>query len=350
VADVEEDKPEPDLDELLELFREPEEEPRRKKATSGSVWLMLAFVLSLAGVWMAARTTTGPRTAKTLGPPVLPTKVSNRKPQEAQAGPVDVVENYIARCKKGMTEQEVRWIIEDFQKAGLAQGVRSAAAEEFIHQRKAQHAWYLDLLADGLRLDPEQRRTASGKLAGLLEEAVADFQKSLSEQASEPIEQDDQQLQLLGGEEIRKFIDAGQWLTDERYAPWELCDLTEAQLQVTWHPILADVDRSTNGKPPNWLDAPSSELVAFEDGKDPAISDDQAMVLVRQSVLAEADHLETAGLVFPIPAIPLSSGPAHKSPLVRELCSYHSSQLKTLLLLRPKLAEEAMIELDQSGK
>ena len=74
------------------------------------------------------------------------------------------------------------------------------------------------------------------------------------------------------------------------------------------------------------------------------------MILVRQSVLAETDYLETAGLVFPIPAILISSGPAHQSPLIRELCSYHSSQLKTLLLLRPQLAEEAMIQLDQSTK
>ena len=216
MPEVEEDKPEPDLDELLELFREPEEEPRRKK-TRGSVWLMAALILSLLGGWMAARVANGAAAKHSApGPPVLPTKVSDRKPREEQA--VGVVENYIARCKKGMTEREVRWIIEDFQKAGLAQGLGNSTPEEFIRQRKVQHAWYLDLLAEGLRLDHEQRRTASGKLAGLLEEAGTDFQKRLSEQTSEPAEQDDGRAQVVGGEVIGRSIDAEQWLTDERYA------------------------------------------------------------------------------------------------------------------------------------
>lgn len=346
MADVEENKPEPDLDELLELFREPEEEPRRKKG-SGAIWLIAALILSLVGGWMAALVANRPAAKHSApGPPVLPTKVSDRKPQEGQAGTVAVVKDYIARCQKGMTEREVRWVIEDFQKAGLAQGVRGASSEEFIRQRKAQHAWYLDLLADGLRLNPEQRGAAREKLAGLLEEAVAGFQKDLSEQASEPIEQDGRRLQLVSAEVITKLIHADKWLTDERYAPWELCDLTEQQLGVTWRPILTGMKNDgMEGEAGGWLDVPATPVI-FEEGKAPVIPDSLFPAGYREFTA----HLKDAGSVFPVAAVSLPAGPVHEPPLMKELRGYHPSQLKTLLLLQPELAEEVIAEPEKAGE
>ena len=343
---MEEDKPEPDLDELLELFREPEEEPRRK-AIPNSVWLALALILSLAGAWMIFHAASGSRASKVLGPPVLPTKVSDRKPREGQAGPADVVKDYIARCQKGMTEREVRWVIEDFQKAGLAQGVRGASSEEFIRQRKAQHTWYLDLLADGLRLDPEQRRAAREKLTGLLEEAVAGFQKDLSEQASEPIEQDGRRLQVVSSEVIAKLINADQWLADERYAPWELCDLTKEQLSVTWRPILAGMKKndSTEAEAGGWLDVPATSVI-FEEGKEPVIPDSLFPAGFREFTA----YLKDAGSVFPVAAVPIPAGPVHEPPLIKELRGYHPSQLKTLLLLQPELAEDVIAGPEKPGE
>jgi len=340
VPEVEEDKPEPDLDELLELFREPEEEPRRKKAMPGSVWLMLAFVLSLAGVWMAARTGAAPRTAKALGPPVLPTKVSDRKQREGNGEPVDVVKDYIARCQKGMTAREVRWIIEDFQKAGLETRFQRASLQEFTRQRRAQHAWYLDLLADGLRLGPEQRRTARGKLAGLFEEAVADFQKSLSEQASEPHEGD-------GGQAISKFIDAEQWLTDERYAPWELCELKERQLNLTWFDWInsrrnAEPDSLTYEPNMPWLgdrmllgnaEKGSSWIGDFSTGDAPGEINGAGSIL---TFISEQDFSRK-----PWPGAGM---------LECQALACHPAQLKTLLLFNPSIVERLLARIDAAEK
>ena len=342
MPEVEEDKPEPDLDELLELFREPEEEPRRRKKGSGAVLMMGALILSIVGGWMAALVANRPAAKHaTPGPPVLPTKVSDRKPREGQAGSVDLVQDYIARCQKGITEREVRWILEDFQKAGLAQEGGSASTEELVRRRKAQHAWYLDLLADGLRLDPGQKRMAREKLAGLFEEAAAGFKEELGELKSDPLGQDEEQVSADLG--TIPFIDPKHWLTDKRYAPWELCDLTEAQLRVTWQPVLAEMDKAGKARFPGWFNAPSSNLVTFEEGKDPVLAEGFGP-------RPPATHLELASSVFPVPAIPPFSGPAHLSLLLGELRSYHPSQLKTLLLLEPQLANEALSDFEKSGQ
>ena len=107
-----------DLEELLEQFREPEEAPRPR---ANPLWFIAAILLSVLACWLALRASGGsaeekPESAALAGA-MLPGKTSERLPGDE--GPVDVVEDYLARCKKGMTAQEVRWIVEDFQRAGL---------------------------------------------------------------------------------------------------------------------------------------------------------------------------------------------------------------------------------------
>jgi hypothetical protein len=339
VADVEEEKPEPDLDELLEQFREPEEKPRRK-AVPGSVWLMLALLLALGGVWLAFLVVTGGGVKKASGPPLLPTKVSDRTPREEQATePVDVVDDYIARCMKGMTEQEVRWVIEDFQNAGLDQGLSSASAEGFIRLRKAQHAWYLDLLADGLRLDSEQRRMAKEKLAGLLEEAEAGFEKDLSEQASEPIEQNGRRVQVVDGAVISRLIDSKQWLTDEGYAPWELCELTEEQKRVTYLGYL--IYYPEESRP--WFSPDGFGRTDPTDEHEGNIGDFST---------GHAPDIGEASAIFPFYSLQgFIGGPEEEGRLVslgRQATRCHPDQLKTLLLVKPEIASRLLGALDAS--
>jgi hypothetical protein len=345
---VPETEDKPDLDELLELLGAPDEAPRRKRIP-GSVWLMLALVLSFAGIWLALRTAMGTAAARIAGPPVLPTKVSERPAPGRESPIAEVVEDYLERCRKGMTAREVRWIVEDFQKAGLDEGLRSAPPEAYIRQRKAQHAWYLGLLADGLRLDARQRETAGGRLAGLLDESAAAFRDAIEAEAGKPFEQEGRRFQVVAGGVVSKLIDASQWLADERYAPWELCELTEEQLQLTWHPILERIHGSAE-EFPDWLDVPSSSLVSFESGAVSLVEDLPMKASKRGSVPVATTHLETAGSVFPVPDVSLPSGPAHESELIRELRSYHSSQLKLLLLLDPEAGDEIASELAKSNE
>jgi hypothetical protein len=276
VADVEEEKPEPDLDELLEQFREPEEKPRRK-AVPGSAWLMMALLLGLGGVWLAFLVVTGGPVEKTLGPPLLPTKVSDRTPREEQAG--DVVEDYIARCEKGMTAQEVRWIVEDFQREGLDEGPGSfraiiettlkhldlAAAtwqelEEVsidaetsatlktlgLEWALRQQRWYAGALADGLRLSPEQklRLKASGRrFVSEREEDFLHFRDAAVDAQMGPFEPGTNYFQKysLGGLSPNGtdllfprtgLLDASHWLSRPDAAPSERIELTVGQLEI----------------------------------------------------------------------------------------------------------------------
>jgi hypothetical protein len=348
VADVEEDKPEPDLDELLELFREPEEEPRRKK-TRGPVWLMAALILSLVGGWMAALVANRPATKHSpSGPPVLPTKVSDREPRGTKGEPVDVVEDYIARCKKGMTEQEVRWVIEDFQKSGLDWNPRSAPPEEFIRQRKAQQRWYLDLLTDGLRLDPDQRRMAQEKLAAFFDEAVADFQSKLSEKGSGASEQEGALHLLENGGTTKQLVEAGSWLADEKYAPWELCELTEEQVRLTW---FGWIDSRRNANPDGLTYEP--EMPWFGDRMiEGGPSEDGGWELGDFPTGDAPSDIRGAGDIFPFMSgqkFLLGEGDG-VGPIDVQAMGCHPAQLKTLLLLAPGIGEKLLEKLDTAEK
>ncbi len=339
-----EDKPEPDLDALLELFREPDDAPPRKRLP-GSVWLMGALVLSMAGIWQAAKVATGHVSAKAAVLPMKPTKASDRTPLGEMAETVGVVEDYLARCRKGMTAREVRWIVEDFQKAGLDRGVRGATAEEFIGQRKAQHTWYLDLLADGLRLDPEQRRAAEGKLVELSEEAVAEFREKLDQQAGEPFEHDGRRFQVVDGSVVRKLIDAKQWLIDERYAPWELCELSDEQKRATWFGWLQNRLDAGPGNPayesyPHWINPESASIT------DP-LNDDPGYVADFPTGDAPGE-VYGAGTVFPFvdDQTFADAGKDGAGDLVVQAMGCHPAQLKTSLLLDPAVAGRLLEMLD----
>lgn len=216
-----------DLEELLEQFREPEEAPRPR---ANPLWLVSAILLSVLACWLALRASGGgaedkPKSTALAGA-MLPGKTSERLPRDEQ--PVDVVEDYLARCKKGMTAQEVRWIVEDFQRAGLDAPSEGDRIEKFVAVRLAQHRWYLDLLADGLAMDAGQRRVASEKLWLLADEATQTIAKELTEHDASVGKLLEKQPRIL-----EDLIDAEQWLEDERYAPWNLVDLSEAQLSLT---------------------------------------------------------------------------------------------------------------------
>jgi hypothetical protein len=341
-------EPEPDLDELLELFREPDEEPRRKRMP-GSVWVILALLLSMTGVWLAVKTATGELAAVTAtAGPMKPTKSKDRTAREEPAGEGRVVEDYLARCKKGMTAREVRWIVEDFQRAGLDLGMRSATPEEYSTQRKNQHAWYLDLLKDGLGLSEEQVRTASAELDELLAEALERFGKELEAKASEVIESGGRSFRIIESGPIDRLVSAESWLEDERYAPWELCELTEDQLRLTWFGWVnsrrnADPDSLTYEPEMPWFDdrmlvgGPSGSggwtIADFPTGDAPTA-------------------IRGAGSIFPFTAgqrFRKGDGDG-VGALEHQAMGCHPAQLKTLLLVAPTIASRLLESLDRTAE
>lgn len=242
-----------ELEELLEQFREPEE-PRRKRANP--LWLISAFLLSVLACWLALRASGGgaeeePDSAALAGA-MLPGKTSERVPREE--GPVDVVEDYLARCKKGMTAQEVRWIVEDFQRAGLDwegelvtelkqifELMRRERRQSPMPQEREriellakqlgqrQRKWFGDTLAGALKLDIDQQREMRQNLASALEKDWVELLRAREEGEAQEAEG---QLNYFGNSLYYLGL-IENWVEKPEYAPWKLTSLTEAQLSLT---------------------------------------------------------------------------------------------------------------------
>lgn len=332
-----------DLTGLLEQFREPEE---TRKQRANPLWMISAILLSVLGVWLALRASGGESEDKSksaaLAGAILPGKTSQRLPRGEET--VDVVEDYLARCKKGMTAQEVRWIVEDFQRAGLDAEISTAKPEEFATRRRAQHSWYLDLLADGLVLTNDQRLAASKELDALLSQALERFGDELEEKASEVIEHNGKSFRVIDVGVINRLIFAEGWLADERYAPWELCELTEEQLRLTWFEW---VDASRNAEPGSamldpekpWWNPETSSMIDPLSGAG-SISDYPT---------GEApDKIDGAGSIFPFAKSQRFKSPDHDwaGPVDLQAMRCHPAQLKTSLLVSPGLAAQLSEKLD----
>jgi hypothetical protein len=331
-----------DLEELLEQFREPEE-PRRSRANP--LWVVAGVLLTVLAGWLALRASGGgadveERSVALVGV-MLPGKTSERLPRGEET--VDVVEDYLARCKKGMTAQEVRWIVEDFQKAGLDLPPEGERIEKFVAVRLDQHRWYLELLADGLALDAEQRRVASEKLWLLADEATQKIAKELMEHDASVAKLLEKQPEIL-----RDLIDANRWLEDERYAPWELCELTKDQLRLTW---FGWVNSRRNAEPDSLTYEP--DMPWFDDRMVAGGPSEGGDWTIADFPTGDAPTaINGAGSV-----LPFTAGQKFRKgdgdgvgPLEHQAMGCHPAQLKTLLMVAPTIASRLLQRLDETGE
>ncbi|MGC4016278.1 MAG: hypothetical protein QM755_17410 [Luteolibacter sp.] len=185
------------------------------KSKRWSFWLLAATALLSIGAWQAARISMDLKAdATAVKPPPKKTRSDGRKPLAKELAQADPVGAYLARAKRGMKDQEIRWIEEDFRGASL--DMYPSAGDSLLHQRAyraRQQEWYAAALGDGLALSKGQREEVANSLSRLLESE-------------------------FGGEDIklsRIWIDTmmGSWLGGPGYAPWNLCHLTPGQLSLT---------------------------------------------------------------------------------------------------------------------
>ena len=259
-----------ELEDMLELFREPEEPPRKG---FNPMWLVFGLVVVVGGCWLAVvgvQSFVEQMTGLQGGTPKAG-KSGERVPEVALT---DVQADYRARCARGMTKDEIRWILQDFEKSGIAQelvplrdisakvlhpepGERATIAERELLRKatltmaKREREWFGDALAEGLMLDPGQKLEMKQRLADAYAEDAKQFDQveaairrvdELVANKEEPNEQELGEIsQLLGGE-VRHVImayfsiaTAQMWLGEEAYAPWNLCQLKADQLAVTNH-------------------------------------------------------------------------------------------------------------------
>ncbi|WP_035609839.1 hypothetical protein [Haloferula sp. BvORR071] len=261
-----------ELDEMLELFRD-DEEPLRPGFNP--MWLVLGLIVVVGGCWLAVVGVQafGELITRHQGAPKS-AKVSERAPRPAVD--VDVQAVFRERCAKGMSEDEIRWVLEDFEKLGLfaelelqkdliskvlssspepaTPAERELLKKAILKTASREREWYAAALADGLMLNGEQKAELKQKLAAALaadaeklERADGIFLRMEQRQPNDgPPEQELAELGelfpgLLGGEPFvlhTLYFSAAlpqMWLDSEAYAPWNLCQLSPDQLALTNH-------------------------------------------------------------------------------------------------------------------
>ena len=343
-----------DLEALLEQFREPEPSKRKR---ANPAWFVLAVIVSCLAFWMSTQATTGTLAFARSAPAKLkPTKAQDRSAIDGrQAG--SVVEDYAERCRKGMTALEIRWIVEDFQGAGLDDGPRSLRAAmaaigsqsprwtpvpEEAAEKLARLAdqlagrsrsWYRHALADALKLNEGQLRELRKNLAQAHQEDWEKFEQSRAAAEADSHE-------IVRQAPYNDFVAASQWLADDRYAPWNLCKLDVGQLAITRHEQVVKQQLSVIGSqegedevPPSWFELrPTAVVVTTTRGT-------EAPNIEREKRDAEA--------VFPLYPSQVAPGDGDLLAVAKRL---HPAQLKMLLLLNPELAGELMEELERDGE
>lgn len=343
-----------DLEALLEQFREPEEAPKKR---GGLIWYVFAILASWLAFWLAMQATTGVLDFGPKGPVKMKASKVRDRAAIARSWDGNVAEDYEERCRKGMSSLEIRWVLEDFQGAGLDEGPGSlidameavlekvprwsplsaeatAKLDGLADQLAArQRAWYRAALGDALRLDEEQVRQLRTNLSKADKEDWDQFTKARS--AAAP----------AGPEAVSRFlpyeilIQPVSWLANDRYAPWTLCELTKEQQGVTRRDEVVTEQLRVIGAEegeaaPSWFDLrPSSVMITTSDkGETPRVE----------------QELRDAESVFPFtPEQVFPEGSEDQLALAKRL---HPAQLKILLLLNPGLAGELSEDLARSGE
>jgi hypothetical protein len=320
-------------------------------------WIVCATGIMGAAIWQAQVSIALDLKARNQSlPPPLKTRFAIRPPTETWAG--DPVADYIARCEKGLTDQEIGWIIEDFQNAGLDIDITTELSwAELFNLRSTQHRWYHDALVDGLRLSSEQSAEVTGKLSELFDLAKADF----VEASGRP------QLKEINGIWIHSsdslasdLTSASAWLMNlddpydpqadmPDYKPWNLCSLTQDQQQITWK-SLYDID--TNASAEDLQDSNASldtETMRHQDGLEFLLS----YPTISGGSLSVREYL-SANFIFPFSkhqSFPTDQDLHDKSgiPLLPKVRLLHPAQLKTLLLFNPTWAGKIQLALNSAS-
>lgn len=256
-----------------------------------------------------------------------------------------------------MTSLEIRWLVEDFEEAGLGEGQGSLMErmegiidevpywtplsdgateklERLIDQLAArQRSWYCSALTDALRLDAKQFSDVKSKLTRIQQEERESLEQSRARGEKGGIG-------ITGNPLHDRLITPGEWLADERYSPWSLCELTRSQLRITRHGDVVSeqlniISSESGAEPaiPSWFELrPTAFATTASEGRE---------AFDMEAVKREAEA------IFPL--IP-AQVPANADGLVDLVKHLHPAQVKILLLLEPGLAGQLTEELEKSGE
>ncbi|RYD22953.1 MAG: hypothetical protein EOP88_06120 [Verrucomicrobiaceae bacterium] len=317
-------------------------------------WMFIATILMGVAVWQAQVTVAQEAAAKHA---VLPPPPKTRHAIRSATGFTgNVVEDYIARCGKGMTDQEIQWVLEDFSSAGLKMDWRSSDFPEqsFRQMIARQLRWYLDSVKDGLRLDQAQTEAARTNLTRFFLEQADGFLEKRKDASSGfgPVPD-------AASANGLDWLSANPWdpaLPLHPFMPWTLCDLTPDQERITWKRWFQSLGKkeavepghahSSNlaeltGEPGFLFSQPGSTDSAGISAPRWAMFPDRILPLLKTQELVDPHYYEDP-FAKSLPPV----GPT----LVGNIRRLHPDQFRLLLLFFPEMAADVEKELQAPSR
>lgn len=294
-----------------------------KKIHSTLGWLVFASLVSLVTILQVGSILRKERLAvkHESGPPAKTKSgrelvlASHKDPQAA----------YVEACSKGLTIQQIRWILDDFRDAGLGTGGNKLGRESMdsdVPRGAAAHRWYHRSLVLALGLNRQQSNKAAESLAAL-------YSARISQQRLAPFD--------WFHDRTNQFSNP----IDSAYQPWRLCTLEPPQVAITWQdgyrPARSDSDTDTAWIMKNMEPSASRTLLRGpEDMVDtPPNFPGWAHDVNNVFPLMESQKFESEsfGLEMDLdaPTSPM---------LIGNIRKLHAAQLMLLLLMNPEYADD----------
>ncbi len=167
------------------------------------------------------------------------TKPNSRDRDEREIGKKNPRVEFEAARKRGMTEEEVRKVVEDYYEATAYEDQPERPVEVVLYEmREKKLNLYLDALAEGFNLTEEQKLEAQAKLPTLAAQHVdrlllldtvdRAWELSLTAEGAKNLTP----IELTRSEQIEVIARSSLNLAEEGMRPWELCELDERQKEM----------------------------------------------------------------------------------------------------------------------
>lgn len=247
---------------------------------------------------------------------------------------------FFERAKRGMTEQEIRGMIADFEAIG-PMPTSGDITESRAYAEKLDD-WYYRALVDALSLGDEQKIALRVSLAEKLNQRMENLKPSDSSSSAEQ----------LNGMTIITNLEATLYLRNIVQAPWELCDLTENQCGLTnkksWQKR-NDAAKNSPYAALNWVqpwlnynslamhDVVSGEIVSY-----PPQSNYDLRCTMHGTVKGGVLDISEA-----FPLTPEQNLADHRDDLLAQAKLLHPAQLRMALLMNPGVIQTLKHELDK---
>ncbi len=247
---------------------------------------------------------------------------------------------FFERAKRGMTEQEIRGMIADYEAIGSMPTFGDFQAAHDYGEKLNE--WYVKAVADALSLTSEQKQTVRAAMVEKLERKIEEYKAILSVSPG------------AGNEAIVVMLSTDYLSTirsQTNMSLWNLCELTEDQVKLTYKQFLKMRDEKSDiNISPLSLEKPFPiyRSIAMHDAGTveyigyPPPSTMEGRCSIYGSV--------SGGIINVTNTFPLTPDQKlenHRNDLLTQAKLLHPAQLRLALLMNPGVAETIKYQLDK---